>query len=426
MADAHLGRPFSGLTRSLPERAELFRRACYRAWDGIVETAIREGVDFLTIGGDTFDRSNPGLRPRVAFREGVKRLREAGIPVLMVTGNHDPLNDFPEDLKGLPGLHLFGPEPEARRMILRRSGPTVNVYGAGFERSSVRENLVEKFPRDPGGDFSIGLVHANVSGSSGHEDYAPCGLDDLKRGGMDIWCLGHVHRPRVLCEDPLVIYPGTLQGTHAKETGPHGCCLVEADDRAAAHATFIPAAPVRWEEVVIHITAISSPEEFPEAAAAACSEILAGDDTVEALIVRIVLRGERSVSAEDWRRGEGEILEVLGERLSLLSVPVFLESIRDGTEPSADLDSLMREDNFLSEFFEVTGEAATDPGFRGELVAVLDEELSRYGLRRFLDPDRDPRALLEDEEAFERALRDVRELVASEFLRCAGRYNAGT
>ncbi len=419
-ADVHLGRPFAGLTRSCPELADLFGRACYRAWERIVEVAVREDVDFLTVGGDTFDASNPGLRPRVAFREGVKRLREAEIPVLLVSGNHDPLTDFPEDLKEIPGLHLFGPKPEAKRMILPRSGLTVNVYGVSFERSSVRENLVRTFRRDPDGDLSIGLVHANVSGSSEHEDYAPCTLDDLKRVGMDVWCLGHVHRPRVLENDPLVLYPGTLQGAHAKETGRHGCYLVEAEGPAAAHATFIPLAPVRWEEVELDITDLSSAEELPEIVEATCSEILAGDDSTEALVVRIVLKGAPSVSARDWQWGEGDMLEILTERLSLLPVPVFPESVQDRTERSVDLDSLLHEENFLAELFKVTREAVADPQVRAELVAPLDEELSRYGLRRFLDPARDPRMLLDNPEAFEETLRQVRELVARSFVDCAG------
>jgi exonuclease SbcD len=419
-ADVHLGRPFSGLTRSCPELADLFGRACYRAWERTVELAMREGVDFLTIGGDTFDASNPGLRPRVAFREGVKRLREAEIPVLLVSGNHDPLTNFPEDLRGMAGLHLFGPQPEAKRMILPRSGVTVTVYGVSFERCSVRENLVRTFRCDPDGDLSIGLVHANVSGSSEHENYAPCSLEDLRRVGMDVWCLGHVHRPRVLEKDPLVLYPGTLQGAHAKETGRHGCYLVEAEGRGAVHATFVPVAPVRWEEVDLDITDLSSAEEIPEIVEVACSEILGDDEFSEALVVRIVLRGAPSVPARDWQWGEGEMLDILTERLSLLPVPVFPESVRDRTEQSVDLDSLLHEDNFLAEFFKVTREAVADPQLRAELVAPLDEELSRYGLRRFLDPARDPRTLLDNPEAFEETLRQVRQLVVRGFLDSAG------
>ena len=415
-ADAHLGRPFSGLTRSCPELADLFRRACYRAWERTVDVAVREGVDFLTIGGDTFDASNPGLRPRVAFREGVKRLREAEIPVFLVSGNHDPLTDFPKDLKRMPGLHLFGPEPETKRMMLPRSGVTVNVCGVSFQRSSVRENLVRTFRYDPDGDLSIGLIHANVSGSSEHENYAPCSLDDLKRVGMDVWCLGHVHRPRVLEKDPLVFYPGTLQGAHAKETGRRGCYLVEAEGPGTAHATFIPVAPVRWEEVELDITDLSSPEDLPEIVEDTCSKILEDDDSTEALVVRIVLRGAPSVSAGDWQLSGGEMLEILTEQLSRLPVPVFPESVLDRTERSVDLDSLLQEDNFLAEFCKVTREAVANPQLRAELVTPLDEELSRYGLRRFLDPSRDPRLLLDDPEACEETLRQVRELVVRGFL----------
>jgi len=53
----------------------------------------------------------------------------------------------------------------------------------------------------------------------GHENYAPCAIEDLTNKGYDYWALGHVHQASVLHEKPHVVFPGNLQGRHARETG---------------------------------------------------------------------------------------------------------------------------------------------------------------------------------------------------------------
>ena len=242
-ADIHLGRPFSGLRRSSPELGNLFLQAGYDAWDRIVTTAIDRSVDFLTLGGDVFDAPNPTVRARVAFKKGVERLHDARIPIYLAVGNHDPLKSFPESLRTLPGLHLFGPNPEGMRFAGQEQTDGVMIFGAGFEKAVITDNLVRKFRRDPGVDLAIGVVHTNVAGTSGHENYSPCTLDDLKAAGMDIWCLGHVHSSEVLSQDPLILYPGTSQGAHINESGLRGCHLIVAQAGSAAVAEFIPLAP---------------------------------------------------------------------------------------------------------------------------------------------------------------------------------------
>ena len=44
---------------------------------------------------------------------------------------------------------------------------------------------------------------------------------------MDYWALGHIHKQEVLAENPWVVYAGSPQGINPKETGPHGCFVVE-------------------------------------------------------------------------------------------------------------------------------------------------------------------------------------------------------
>ena len=74
----------------------------------------------------------------------------------------------------------------------------------------------------------------------------PCTLADLRAREYHYWALGHIHSRETLCrDDPWVVFPGNLQGRHARETGPKGCMLVTVDDRHE-----VVAAEPRWLDVV--------------------------------------------------------------------------------------------------------------------------------------------------------------------------------
>ena len=82
LADIHLGcRRYN-----LEERTKDF----FRAWYDVIEQhAIPNRVDFLLIAGDFFDRRNIDPQAMNHAIAGLERLKEAGIPVVAIEGNHD-------------------------------------------------------------------------------------------------------------------------------------------------------------------------------------------------------------------------------------------------------------------------------------------------------------------------------------------------
>jgi len=54
-ADLHLDSPFQGLTTKEPSLADRFKHATNEAFVKIIDLCLAEKVNFLTIGGDTFD-----------------------------------------------------------------------------------------------------------------------------------------------------------------------------------------------------------------------------------------------------------------------------------------------------------------------------------------------------------------------------------
>lgn len=418
-ADIHLGRQFSGLQRSSPELGDLFRRAGYSAWERMVQTAINNRVDFVTLAGDVFDAVHPTVRARVTFMKGIQRLHEAGIPVFMALGNHDPLRTFPAALRSLPGLHLFGPNPDVPGSGAVEHVEGVVVFGASYEKSVVTENLAKRFSRDKGIDVAIGVLHANVFGYSAHKDYAPCTLDDLRQVPMDAWCLGHVHSGQVLWEDPLILYAGTSQGAHAAECGIKGCYLVTVNERGSSSAAFVPLAPVNWEEVHLDATGLDSPERLLEVAEETCVGLVPAGQDLEAVVVRIHVTGVGSKHLSEVMKTNHEIQDLLVERLSELPVPVFPESLTDLTSSGFDIESLSEEEGFLGEFLRLCRRSADDPESIRELATEIQTDLLRRVGRSYVVPEVDPKQLLEDRTALSDCLQAAAEEVTSAFFELA-------
>ncbi|MFH1112534.1 MAG: DNA repair exonuclease [Pseudomonadota bacterium] len=414
-ADLHLGRQFSGLERTGPELGRIFRHAHYEAWERIVRAAIDRKVDFVTLAGDLFDASSPGVRARVAYRDGVTRLHEAGIPVYAVLGNHDPLAVFPESLRNLPGQHLFGTDPRGIRPPQVEYSEGVEIFGASFPTSVVRENLVTGFRRDPGVDLAIGLVHANVAGIGGHRNYAPCTLDDLLRAGMDVWCLGHVHARMILSRNPLIFYPGASQGAQINEAGPHGCDLVTVSDEGSVETEALPIAPVCWETIDVDVSGFKSPDDIPDAVERESSRLGERDGAVQAVVVRINLRGRGEPEVAGGWEDNGEIQDILSDRLSTLPVPVFPESVRNLTSPWPDPESLEEGDGFLADFLRLCSGTAADPTALERVIGEVRRELLTKVSPRYLGPGLLPRGCTEDDGVWSDRLDNARKLVAKMF-----------
>jgi len=323
-------------------------------------------------------------------------------------------------VKSLPGLHIFGPEQIGVRPRLPERDSNVVIYGASFETHVLTENLVRQFRRDPDAKVAVGVVHCNVSVVGVQLDYAPFTLDDLRSAGMDVLCLGHVHSPLTLCEDPLVIYSGASQGAHINETGPRGCDLVTVDESGAASTLFVPLAPIIWSEVSVDVSHARGIEETVDLAEATFLDRGPWPDGTQAVVARIRLDGTDS-SGKLGALVEGEeFSEILAERLSLLPVPVVLESVRDERRLPTDGSSLLEEGGFLADFLNVCAAVRGDAfQLEGIMDDIRTELLKRVGSLH-LAPELDPRRLKGDRSATQALLKEAEEQIVRICLRLGG------
>lgn len=265
-ADLHLGRrPVGGLGEYSRKRYEDF----FRGFDRIIDTALSEQVKLILIAGDLFDRRELG--PQI-LEESVKRLRrirEAGIEVLVTEGNHDNINQSREMDSWL--LYLEG-EGLLRRLYCTADNGTytfpslrideLTFYGAGYPGAFVDETLTALAATLDGTARNIILVHTAVA----REDFLPGTVQpetlDLLRGKAEYIAGGHFHSyagyPQA---DPFFFIPGCPEYWDLGEQGKRGCILYDTETRTRR---FSDASPRRRIELEMEVTS-GTPEDFRQA-----------------------------------------------------------------------------------------------------------------------------------------------------------------
>ncbi len=246
-ADAHIdianyGRhdPISGL----PLRVLDFLKSL----DAIINTAIQEKVELVLFAGDAYKDRNPSLTIQREWGKRVMKLSRAGIPALLLVGNHDTspalgrahtLDPFetlevpnvrvldkpcflgPDELWGLP-LQVIG------LPWISRSGFVASQELASTELEKVDQAIEEKLTfivkeMIAQADQKLPIVltaHASVQGALyGEERTVMLGADLVLPGSLvrdprlDYVALGHIHKAQNLNENshPPVVYPGSIE-----------------------------------------------------------------------------------------------------------------------------------------------------------------------------------------------------------------------
>ncbi|MBL0715880.1 MAG: hypothetical protein JJV98_19510, partial [Desulfosarcina sp.] len=141
----------------------------------------------------------------------------------------------------------------------------VAVHGQSFATPAVRDNLARNYPEPLPGYFNIGLLHTSLTGREGHENYAPCTLEDLRNRGYDYWALGHIHQFESVWRDPPVVFPGCIQGRNIRETGAKGSILVTVKEGLAPEIVSCPHDVIRWEQLAVGLDQALTPQSSLDA-----------------------------------------------------------------------------------------------------------------------------------------------------------------
>jgi DNA repair exonuclease SbcCD nuclease subunit len=250
------------------------------------------------------------------------------------------------------------------------------VYGRSFGRAAETENLALGYVRETGDRIAIGVLHANVGGDPDYDPYAPASIDDLRAARMDYWALGHIHKQEVLARDPWIVYSGSTQGLNPKETGPHGCLVVEVSSSGEVHAEHVETAPVAWAQGDCDVSSAETIEEVHRLLTAACDTVRA--DSGRPTVARLSLIGRSPVHGELVRPGLlPDVVESVRREQSVGHPWVWIDRIADKTASVLDLDAIRAGGDFSAELLRIADELSADPS---ALRTILDEIVEPLGV----------------------------------------------
>jgi DNA repair exonuclease SbcCD nuclease subunit len=384
-ADIHLDSPLCGLDRYEGAPVEEIRGATRRALANLVDLAIGERVAFVVLAGDLYDGDWRDFDTGLYFVRQMSRLREAGIPIFGVHGNHDAASKITRSLR-LPDNVEFFPTTAPATRRLEELG--VAVHGQSFASQCTTSDLAKNYPAPEAGFFNLGILHTSMEGREGHGSYAPCSESCLRQSGYDYWALGHIHRREVLGGGSTIAYPGNPQGRHIRETGPKGCLLVHVDDAQSATTEFRPLDVLRWEVLSIPL---GDAEDLSEVLQRVDQALRSAVEDAEGrlLAARVVLQGETKLFtpiAADLRQWATEIRALA---FGIGAEGVWIEKVKNETtalgarQATGDDDTPIAEVAAIVEEYSAGGATAADLGVDfSDLLLKLPHEL-----RELINPE---------------------------------------
>lgn len=339
-ADLHLGSPFTGMRGLQPDQWKKLKDSTLDAFGRLIDYAVKEQPDFMLFAGDIYDGEDRSIRAQHRFQQGMQKLSEADIPVVLSYGNHDHLSGKWTRFELPENVYAF--DEAISQIRLSTANGDVVITGFSYAQRHVKEPVIQHYPIAEEKDaVYIGMLHGSLEGDTAHAVYAPFTKQQLLSKNYDYWALGHIHLRQLLHTDPPVIYPGNLQGRHKNESGPKGFYDVRLSG-SASNLSFIPASVLQFDEVMVDCSGIVHMNELLDACLAEAQEFT---EQYGAGIVEVKL-ANLNEEARDMVKGitEEELMETIRESFSTLDDLVWVQSIAvDGIQTPAELSPLGEE-----------------------------------------------------------------------------------
>lgn len=293
--DFLLHQPMQGLMDVPEHLASRLIDAPYRAAERVFDAAIAENVDFVILAGNLCDARRSGPRGPVFLLKQFSRLAEAGVAVYWAAGEADRSEDWPEQLRWPPNVHIF-PSNRVERNVHHRDGtPLCQIAGRSAGDSSSAIKATGAYAANPDGLFAIAVT------SGDH----PRALNELPAIGNHYWACGGASQtatPLADSEMPCTVhFAGSPQGRLPHDLDPGGCTLVEVEtnnrEKAEPHhrvrLTRITTNVVRWHDERLLLPASLEQAEYERLLHERIGELIARDPGV-AHLIRWNLEGVRS------------------------------------------------------------------------------------------------------------------------------------
>jgi DNA repair protein SbcD/Mre11 len=366
-ADIHLDSPMLKLDYYEGAPVGRFRQATRRAFENLIQLAISENAAFVVIAGDLYDGDWKDYNTGLYLVSQMTRLRDAGISVFIVTGNHDAASNITKTLKFPDNVKIF---PSDKPATFQIENPGVAIHGQGFASATIKKDLASCYPVPLKGVYNIGLLHTCATGREGHESYAPCSIEDLKNKGYDYWALGHVHKHEVIEKYPHIIFSGNTQGRHSRETGSKGCVLVTVGQNHETEIEFTPLDVVRWVNAEVDATGAESGYDILDETRKLLEQLLEENDG-KTLAARLHIKGKTSAHAEIFSNPDRWMNEIRSVALDACSGRVWVEKIKIETKLPDSGHYVEQKDGAIGELLKLFDELSMETTVNSDLIAEL-------------------------------------------------------
>jgi len=286
-ADAHID--IANYGRLDPETALPVRIMDFlQSLDQIIDTAISEEVDLVIFAGDAYKDRNPQPTFQREWGKRIMRLSQAGIPTVLLVGNHDispasgrahTLQEFStldvphvhvadrialwgaDDLK-IPAQIIAVPWVSRSKLMTREEtvGMSLDELLTAIENRVTQAILNSIKQADP--DLPLILTaHASVQGAIYGSERGVMLGHELVLGGrivsdkrLDYVALGHIHKHQSLTpkgSHPPVVYPGSIERIDFGEAKERKGFIVADIEKGHTQWDFVPLKTRRFVDLTV-------------------------------------------------------------------------------------------------------------------------------------------------------------------------------
>lgn len=219
VSDTHVG--FANYARLTPDGLNQREQDFFDAFERAIGIAIERRVDAVLHTGDVFDSVRPTNRAITHALAQCRRLAEARIPLVVISGNHEAprLRETGAVLKVLdfmPGVHVAYKGAYER---FRVGDLAVHAVPHAADNAALRDQL-GLVHQDESARWNVAMLHAGVMGvgdfRTGEFHEQTVNQNEIP-SGMDYVALGHYHRAVEIA--PKVWYAGSTERCTFGEVG---------------------------------------------------------------------------------------------------------------------------------------------------------------------------------------------------------------
>lgn len=265
-ADWHLG-------RVLHQQSLLDEQS--HALDQLFEYTQIHQVDAVLVAGDIYDRAVPPKEAVTLLDNFINRLAEIGVPIIMISGNHDSAERLGFASKQLrdSGVHIMGDLTHIQQPVVVESGAVkLNVYGIPYadpeqvrdvfdievkDFDSAHTYLVEqiKASYDPNA-INLLMSHCFVDGAEASDSEKTLSIGGSDRVSyepmlsFDYVALGHLHSPQRRGADHIRYSGSILKYSFSEHNQKKGVTLLEFDTNGLVKHQHLVLKPIRELRII--------------------------------------------------------------------------------------------------------------------------------------------------------------------------------